>query len=242
MATEVSEATPSEPISIARCQNCGASATSNFCPNCGQSTKIAIPTLFGFLQEAFGAIFSYDHKLWRTLWVLVAHPGQLTVDYAEGKRIRYLTPFQLFFWLQAITFLSYHLFFNAEAGASDRMSRALLIIGAFIAVMFALIHVRRRMRFLLHLVASIHIWTFLMLLLLVEYAVTPTVATLLHRLHVIQGPLYTGPFVTYSAEVIMAVYTTLVIRKVYANPLWKAALKTLLLLAGYLLFVKYVPL
>ena len=225
-----------------QCQNCGAEAPAKFCPECGQSTNIALPTLWGFLQEAAGAFFSYDHKLWATLRLLLTRPGQLTVDYIEGKRVRYLGPIQLLVWLQAFTFLAYQVYFNPQAGSSEHQSRAVLIIGAFFAVTLALIHLRSGLKFLVHFIAALHLWAFLMVLLLAEYILVPLVTKMLFRLHLISDSLPIGVFVTHSVEVILSIYLTLAIRRIYKNSLGIAALKTVVLLVAYLGFVSFVSL
>jgi len=53
------------------CRNCGAHATSHFCPNCGQETRVALPTFGAFMREAAGRYVAMDGRLWRTLAVLV---------------------------------------------------------------------------------------------------------------------------------------------------------------------------
>jgi Protein of unknown function (DUF3667) len=222
---------------INRCRNCDAVAA--YCPECGQSTKVALPTVFHFIQEALGALFSYDHKLWRTLLTLVAQPGKLTAEYIQGKRICYLTPFQLFFWLQTIAFVAYRYFFDSRAGAGNQISEVLLQIGICITFGLAAIHTLRRLPFLLHLITALHIWSFLMVLLMAEYTVTPIVANLLHRTHLVTGVMYIGTFVTHSSEVVMALYMTAALRKVYGGSWWHAGLKTALLCVVYAPFLYF---
>jgi hypothetical protein len=41
-------------------------------------------------------VFQYDGRLFRSLRALLLHPGQLTRDHFDGKRERYVAPFQLF--------------------------------------------------------------------------------------------------------------------------------------------------
>ena len=194
------------------------------------------------MYDAFGSFFSYDQKVWSTLRVLITRPGLLTADYAAGRRVRYLSPFQLFLWLQAITFVAYHQLFNTQAGAPERMSRSLLIIGGVVMLILTLLHLHRRSRLILHLVTSVHLWAFLMVLLLVEYSITPAAVNLLIRMNMLRGTIYLGDFVTNATIVIMSVYTMFTIRTVYEDPIWKAALKTALLVAGVLLFLDRVHL
>jgi hypothetical protein len=232
----------SEAEATTLCQNCGADAPAKFCPECGQSTTVALPTLWGFLQEAVGAFFSYDHKLWATLRMLITRPGQLTVDYVEGRRVRYLAPFQLLFWLQALTFLAYKLTFDAAEGGADRQSKAVLTIGTFLAVALALLHFRKGASVLLHFLTALHLWAFLMVLLLIEYITVPLVAVALQKLKLVQGALPIGDFVTHSVEISLSLYLVLAIRRIYKDSLPVAILKTLVLLVAYLGFVQLIRL
>jgi len=86
------------------CRNCGAHATSHFCPNCGQETRVALPTFGAFMREAAGRYVAMDGRLWRTLAVLVGRPGYLTREYFAGRRKRYIRPARLFLVLYLLLF------------------------------------------------------------------------------------------------------------------------------------------
>jgi hypothetical protein len=215
------------------CKNCGAVAVAKFCPECGQSTKIGIPRLFDLMHDGFGAVFSYDAKIWRTLGVLVTRPGQLTVDYIDGKRAKYLSPFQLFFWLEAIAFLSHRLFFSKNAIEIDLKTKALLLVGIVIVIGLAFLNYRKSVAFVFHLIAGTHIWSFLMLVLLVEYTVVPGAATVLAARHWIPLAPDIGSFLTLITQIIMVIYMVLSIRRVYTNSYWLAIVQTMVLFVLY---------
>src|SRR5262245_28708775 len=86
------------------CRNCGAHATGHFCPNCGQETRLALPTFAAFMREAAGRYVALDGRLWRTLFALVARPGFLTGEYLSGRRKRYIRPARLFLVLYLLLF------------------------------------------------------------------------------------------------------------------------------------------
>jgi len=215
------------------CRNCGADATSKFCPECGQSTRIGIPRLFDLIHEGFGAFFSYDAKVWRTLVVLVSQPGQLTLDYIEGRRARYLTPFQLFFWLEAIAFLSHRVFFSGNPAEIDIKTKALLIVGAVVVLGLAALNCRKNLRFVAHLIAGTHIWSFLMLLLLAEYTIVPGAARLLAAGHIIDPKLDIGRSLTLIAQGAMVVYMVFATRRIYGLSFLLAICQTALLFLLY---------
>src|SRR5207248_5699313 len=57
------------------CRNCGESAPDQFCPRCGQETRVSLPTLREFMREAMGRLVAFDGRLWRTLVALAFRPG-----------------------------------------------------------------------------------------------------------------------------------------------------------------------
>jgi hypothetical protein len=90
-AHDLSPPAPAEPL----CRNCGAVAPGTFCPNCGQETSLALPTVRALLREAAGRYVAFDGRMWRTLFGLW-RPGFLTREYLAGRRRRYIRPARLF--------------------------------------------------------------------------------------------------------------------------------------------------
>jgi hypothetical protein len=86
------------------CRNCGAHAAEHFCGNCGQETRVALPTFGTFMREAAGRYVALDGRLWRTLFALIARPGFLTREYLSGRRRRYIRPARLFLVLWLLLF------------------------------------------------------------------------------------------------------------------------------------------
>lgn len=94
------------PIGEARrCAECGSPLGGRYCASCGQEAEIRLPTFREFLHEAIGEHLAIESKLFRTIWVLVRSPGQLTVDYVAGRRQRYLRPLRLYLTLSLLFFL-----------------------------------------------------------------------------------------------------------------------------------------
>ncbi len=88
------------------CENCGVGPVDEFCAHCGQKhiTEHDLTTR-GFLRESFHEITSFDGRLWRTLWMLVRHPGLLTREYFDGRGGRYMKPLNLFVLLNLVFFV-----------------------------------------------------------------------------------------------------------------------------------------
>ena len=217
-----------------RCLNCGATVSSKFCPDCGQSTKIRIPGITDILHDTLGAIFSYDAKVWRTLAVPASRPGRLTIDYVEGKRTRYLTPFQLFFWLQAAAFLSHKAFFSRNQLEIDLKTRALTIVGITFILGLAILNARKERRIVFHLIAGTHLWSFLMLSLWVTYTVVPLCVGLLQALNLLPKNFDTGALLTPIVQLGMVVYIVPAIRLVYGLSWFYAIFETVALFGLYL--------
>jgi len=55
--------------------------------------------------EAMESFLSVDARILRTLWPLIRRPGQLTVEFMEGRRVRYVHPFKLYFAFSVVLFL-----------------------------------------------------------------------------------------------------------------------------------------
>ena len=105
------------------CLNCGARLRGQYCGNCGQRSRNRLISIWQLLREAFGDLLELDSRLWRTLLPLLVRPGQLTKDYLEGRRARYMPPFRTYLVLSVIFFIvaffdpkdDLSLFFEPEA-------------------------------------------------------------------------------------------------------------------------------
>jgi hypothetical protein len=87
------------------CLNCGAHLRGQYCGNCGQRARSRLISLWELIRDAFGDLFELDSRLWRTLVPLMIRPGQLTHDYLQGRRARYMPPFRMYLVLSLVFFL-----------------------------------------------------------------------------------------------------------------------------------------
>jgi hypothetical protein len=103
--TEITDhAIVSDPERI--CKSCSNKFQGLYCNVCGE--KVLEPkdrTFKSFLQNILLAITFADNKFVKTLWLVVRKPGFISKEYAEGKRVNYIRPLQLFFILNLIYFL-----------------------------------------------------------------------------------------------------------------------------------------
>ncbi len=87
------------------CLNCGAVLTGQYCVKCGQKAQVH-RTLRAFFHDLATGMLNFEGKVWRTLPLLAWKPGQLTRDYIEGKRARYVSPVALFLFTVFVMFES----------------------------------------------------------------------------------------------------------------------------------------
>jgi Protein of unknown function (DUF3667) len=98
-----SSAAAAAPIR-AECANCGVQLLGPHCYACGQPVKGMVRHLSSILADASDTILNIDSRIFRTLWPLLARPGFLTCEYFAGRRVRYVTPFRLYFFLSVAAF------------------------------------------------------------------------------------------------------------------------------------------
>ena len=87
-----------------KCANCAIVAEQEFCPVCGQSTRVHRGTLLQVARDALGDFWAFDSKVFRSFLPLLFQPGFLTVEYLAGKRARYISPVRLYVFVTLIFF------------------------------------------------------------------------------------------------------------------------------------------
>lgn len=117
MQTELAKppAQTAEAATPPACENCGAPLYGKYCYACGQPVHGLVRHFGSVLSDITDSVFNIDERLFRTLGPLYLRPGKLTLDYFEGKRARYVTPFRLVFFLAIIAFFSMQLAFRMAA-------------------------------------------------------------------------------------------------------------------------------
>ena len=89
------------------CANCGAPGTGDFCPQCGQRcVEDDDLSVRHVAAHVIDELLDVDGRYLTTVKLLLTKPGQLTVDYLEGRRVRHVPPLRLFLFVSALYFLS----------------------------------------------------------------------------------------------------------------------------------------
>jgi hypothetical protein len=88
------------------CPSCGATASSPFCPACGERRWNEHDLTFKhLLEQLLESLIHFDGRLFRTARVLVTAPGRLTTAYLTGCHRPYVAPFHIFLVANVIFFL-----------------------------------------------------------------------------------------------------------------------------------------
>ena len=97
------------PVVKVVCANCGAELLGEYCYQCGQPVKGMIRPLSSMMHDVADTILNIDSRIFRTLWPLFVKPGYLSNEYFAGRRVRFVTPFRLYFFLSIAAFFAIQL-------------------------------------------------------------------------------------------------------------------------------------
>ena len=87
------------------CLNCGTILKGHYCYACGQKDEHLHEPFYIMVGHAFAHYWHFDSKFLNTLGPLLFKPGFLTNEFIAGKRVRYVHPVQLYFFLSIIFFI-----------------------------------------------------------------------------------------------------------------------------------------
>src|SRR5690242_461635 len=94
------------------CLNCGTEVTNKFCPECGQENLETRENFFHLLGHFISDYFHFDSKFFRSLIPLFTKPGFLTKEYWQGRRVHYIHPLRLFFFITILFMISITAFYK----------------------------------------------------------------------------------------------------------------------------------
>jgi hypothetical protein len=77
------------------CANCETVRVGAFCHACGQSGHVH-RNVAALGHDIAHGVFHFEGKIWKTLPLLILHPGDLTRRYVHGQRARFVSPMALF--------------------------------------------------------------------------------------------------------------------------------------------------
>jgi len=130
-AVEPAAASTADPAVARACENCGAALLGEYCYRCGQPVKGLVRHFTSIMGDFLDSVFNIDARFPHTIWPLFARPGYLSLEYFAGRRVRYVSPVRLFFFVSIITFFVAQLVIQAgqntfqfDDGDGSRIGRA----------------------------------------------------------------------------------------------------------------------
>ncbi len=87
------------------CTNCGAALAGAYCHACGQKRAHLHKPIWELTEDFFHSVLHFDGRLWATLRALFLKPGQLTLDWIDGRQVRHVPPIRLFIFTTLILVL-----------------------------------------------------------------------------------------------------------------------------------------
>jgi hypothetical protein len=88
------------------CKNCNQSFTGKYCNHCGEKLfSEKDKSVWHFFEEGLHFITHFEGTFFNTIKKIFAQPGQLSVDYCNGKRKTYFKPLSLFLLLVVLYLL-----------------------------------------------------------------------------------------------------------------------------------------
>jgi hypothetical protein len=87
------------------CLNCGDPTHGDYCRSCGQAKRIVAVSVGALIGDVLEDQLVLNRALPRTLLYLLVRPGFLTVEYINGRIVRYIAPFRLYLVGSVVFFL-----------------------------------------------------------------------------------------------------------------------------------------
>src|SRR5688572_6842992 len=87
------------------CLNCDASLHGAFCSRCGQRAVPSHPTIRELAGDTFSELVGWDGKFAETIRTLFRKPGELTREWIEGRRVRFISPWRLYLTASLLYFV-----------------------------------------------------------------------------------------------------------------------------------------
>jgi len=226
------------------CKNCQTSLDSAYCPTCGQRDVDLERPIWGLIRDVVKETFELDGRAALTVKTLFRYPGMLTYEFLAGRRRAYSPPLRLYLvisisffilisWLAQIGILlepGQEPVFDAAVQArflSDDLPRLMFVLLPVFALLLKIVYVRRL--YFDHLIFSLHLHSaaYVILALMLPLENLANRHTILMISQVVLLVYFLAYFVT-------------AVRRVYQSDWLPVALKSAVVLSGYMVVVSVV--
>ena len=89
-----------------KCATCGTHYEGNYCPRCGQSSRIGRYSFKNAILLYLDVWGLGNRGMFRSIRDLLLRPGYMIRDYLRGMQMAYFPPFPTIFWALASTLFS----------------------------------------------------------------------------------------------------------------------------------------
>lgn len=226
------------------CKNCQTRLDGPYCPTCGQRNIDLERPIWSLVRDVVKETFELDGRAALTIKTLFRHPGMLTYEFLAGRRRTYTPPLRLYLVISISFFILVAWFaqsgillepgqdpgFDAAVQArflSDDLPRLMFVLLPMFALLLKIVYVRRL--YFDHLIFSLHLHSAAYVIL----AMMLPLEELANR-HTIFMISQLVLFVYFLAHFIIAV------RRVYQSDWLAIALKSAVVLFGYMIVVSVV--
>lgn len=100
-----------------RCLNCGTVLQGHYCFHCGQKDEPLREPIYVMLGHAIAHYWHFDGKFLKTFGPLLFKPGFLSKEFMDGKRVRYVHPVQLYFFISIVFFIAFSFLASGKLGS-----------------------------------------------------------------------------------------------------------------------------
>ena len=88
------------------CRTCDTPLQGKFCTNCGEKRYVETDyTIRKFISQTIDVFTHFDGKFFLSMKYLLFYPGQLTLEYLAGRRVKLMKPVQLYIIVAVAFFL-----------------------------------------------------------------------------------------------------------------------------------------
>lgn len=156
------------------CKNCQTKLqeTAHFCLKCGQSTASLNRPFFVVAKDILHELLDIDGRLGFTLRTMLSKPGQLTLEFNQGKRVKYTPPLRLYLAISILFFIllsSIYQVYDPNYALTDSMSsyysKAMFVLFPVFALIVQLFF--RQSFYIGNLVFSMHLHSIIYLMLMI---------------------------------------------------------------------------
>ena len=226
---------------MSKCQNCQAQLDGAYCANCGQRNLDLERPIWSLVADVIKETFEVDGRAWLTIKTLLGHPGRLTSDFLAGRRRTYTPPLRLYLvvsisffvivaWLASSGILlepGQDPTFDAAVQAqflSDDLPRLMFVLLPVFALLMKGVY--RQHLYFNHLIFAIHLHTIGYLVLALMLPIEDVAN------HYVALAIAQAVLLAYFLS-----YFVIAVHRVYLSSWPIAALKSIVVLFGYMIVV-----